>query len=149
MILGNTAEIRPRYLQNTNIPKCSALTSAIGPHMMLAVNPKPYNNQISKHSYCQGTSCVQRWLILTTVEYPFFFLNMSNYTRERPCNVNWNGWRRQDRLCGLVVGVPGYRSRGLGSIRFPALPDFLRSSEFGTRSTQSRECTWGATCKTN
>jgi hypothetical protein len=25
----------------------------------------------------------------------------------------------QDRLCGLVVRVPGYRSR------FPALPDFL------------------------
>jgi hypothetical protein len=30
------------------------------------------------------------------------------------------------RLCGLVVRVPGYRSRGRG--RFPALPDFLRSS---------------------
>jgi GTPase involved in cell partitioning and DNA repair len=27
-----------------------------------------------------------------------------------------------DHLCGLVVRVPGYRSR------FPALPDFLRSS---------------------
>jgi hypothetical protein len=33
-----------------------------------------------------------------------------------------------DRLCGLVVRV-----------RFPALPDFLRSSESGTESTQSRE----------
>jgi hypothetical protein len=35
-----------------------------------------------------------------------------------------------DCLCGLVVRVPGYRSRGLG--RFPALPDFLRSSGSGT-----------------
>jgi hypothetical protein len=31
-----------------------------------------------------------------------------------------------DHLCGLVVRVPGYRSRG--RIRFLALPDFLRSS---------------------
>jgi hypothetical protein len=31
-----------------------------------------------------------------------------------------------DRLCGLVVRVPGHRSR------FPALPDFLRSSGSGT-----------------
>jgi hypothetical protein len=38
-----------------------------------------------------------------------------------------------DRLCGLVVRVPGYRSR------FPVLPDFLRSSETGTGSTQPRE----------
>jgi hypothetical protein len=37
----------------------------------------------------------------------------------------------KDRLCGLVVRVPGYR--------FPALPDFLRSSGSGTGSTQPRE----------
>jgi hypothetical protein len=29
-------------------------------------------------------------------------------------------------------------------VRFPALPDFLRSSGFGTGSTQPRECNWGA-----
>jgi hypothetical protein len=40
------------------------------------------------------------------------------------------------RLCGLVVRVPGYRSRG---------PDFLRSSGSGTGSTQPREYNWGAT----
>jgi hypothetical protein len=40
-------------------------------------------------------------------------------------------------LCGLVVRAPGYRSRIL--IRFPALPDFLRSSGSGTGSTQPRE----------
>jgi hypothetical protein len=41
------------------------------------------------------------------------------------------------RLCGLVVRVPGYRSRGPGSIL--VLPDFLRSSGSGTGSTQPRE----------
>jgi hypothetical protein len=38
-----------------------------------------------------------------------------------------------DRLCDLVVRVTGYRSGGPG--RFPALPDFLRSSESGTGPT--------------
>jgi hypothetical protein len=41
-----------------------------------------------------------------------------------------------DRLCGLVVRV-----------RFPALPDFLRSSGSGTGSTQPREDNWGGTWK--
>jgi hypothetical protein len=44
----------------------------------------------------------------------------------------------QDRLCGVVVRVPGYGSRGPGSIpgdtRF-----FLRSSGSGTGYTQPRE----------
>jgi hypothetical protein len=44
----------------------------------------------------------------------------------------------QDHLCGLVVRVPGYRSRGPGFVS-PALPDFLRSSGPGTGSTQFRE----------
>jgi hypothetical protein len=57
--------------------------------------------------------------------------------------VIWIGliWLRKgisgDRLCGLVGRVPGYRSGGPGSI--PALPDFLRSSDSGTESTQPRE----------
>jgi hypothetical protein len=38
-----------------------------------------------------------------------------------------------DRLCGLVATDPEVR------VRFPALTDFLRSSWFGTRSTQPRE----------
>jgi hypothetical protein len=45
---------------------------------------------------------------------------------------------RHDRLCGLVVRVPGYRSRGPG-FNSPVLPDFLRSSGSGTGSTQPRE----------
>jgi hypothetical protein len=39
-----------------------------------------------------------------------------------------------DRLCGLVVRVSGFRSRGLGSI--PGATRFLRSSGSGTGSTQ-------------
>jgi hypothetical protein len=49
-----------------------------------------------------------------------------------------------DRLCGLVVRVSGYRSRGPG-FDSPSLPVFLRSSVSGTGSTQPRECNWGAT----
>jgi hypothetical protein len=42
-----------------------------------------------------------------------------------------------NRLCGLVVRVPGYRSEV--RVRFPALPDFLKSSGSGTGSTQPRD----------
>jgi hypothetical protein len=38
-----------------------------------------------------------------------------------------------DRLCGLLVRVPGYRYRGPGSI--PGATDFLRSSGSGTGFT--------------
>jgi hypothetical protein len=43
-----------------------------------------------------------------------------------------------DRLCGLVVRVPGYRFRGPGSIP-GATKFFLRSSRSGTESTQPRD----------
>jgi hypothetical protein len=48
-----------------------------------------------------------------------------------------------DRLCGLVVGVLGYRSGGPGSI-----PGTTRkkSNGSGTGSTQPRGYNWGATC---
>jgi hypothetical protein len=52
--------------------------------------------------------------------------------------------RRIERLCGLVVRVPGYRNQRT-RVRLPALPDFLRSSGSGTGSTQPREYIWGAT----
>jgi hypothetical protein len=39
-----------------------------------------------------------------------------------------------DCLCGLVVRVPGYRSREI-RVQFLALPDFLRSSGSGMGST--------------
>jgi hypothetical protein len=46
---------------------------------------------------------------------------------------------RYDRLCGQVVRVPGYRSRGPGSV--PGATRFSEKS--GTGSTQPREYTRG------
>jgi hypothetical protein len=43
-----------------------------------------------------------------------------------------------DRLCGLVVEVPGYSYRGSGSIP-GATRFFLKSSVSGTGSTQPRD----------
>jgi hypothetical protein len=48
----------------------------------------------------------------------------------------------RERLCGLVVRVPGYRSR-CPRIRFPALPGFVGSSGSRTGPTQPREYNWG------
>jgi hypothetical protein len=42
-----------------------------------------------------------------------------------------------DRLCDLLVRVPGYRSRGLGSI--PSLSNILRISGSGTGFTKPCE----------
>jgi hypothetical protein len=51
----------------------------------------------------------------------------------------------KDILCGLLVEFlatdPEIR------VRFPVLPDLLRSSGYGTRSTEPREYNWGATSK--
>jgi hypothetical protein len=54
---------------------------------------------------------------------------------------------KKDRLCGLVVRVPGYRSRD--PISISALPDFLRSSGSGMESTEPREYNRQATWKKN
>jgi hypothetical protein len=51
-----------------------------------------------------------------------------------------------DRLCGLVVRVPGYRSGGLG-FDSRALQEEEKSGGSGTRSSQPREYKWGATWK--
>jgi hypothetical protein len=53
-------------------------------------------------------------------------------------NLNEFGGGYADRLCGLMVRVPGYRSRGPGSIS-GATRFFLRSSGSGMGSTQPRE----------
>jgi len=46
-------------------------------------------------------------------------------------------FKENNRLCGLLVRVSGYRYRGPGFD--PRLPDFLNSSGSGTGSTQPRE----------
>jgi hypothetical protein len=50
-----------------------------------------------------------------------------------------------DGLCGLVARVPGYRSRGPGSI--PGSTRFSEKYWSGTGFTQPCECNWGATWK--
>jgi hypothetical protein len=58
-------------------------------------------------------------------------------------------FQKEDRLCGLVVRVLGYRSGSPGSIpgttRFSGGKKKENSSGSGTGSTQPREYNWGAT----
>jgi hypothetical protein len=51
----------------------------------------------------------------------------------------------EDRLRGLVIRIPATDPEV--QVRFPALPDFLRSSGSGTGSTQPRGYNRGATLK--
>jgi hypothetical protein len=71
----------------------------------------------------------------------------------KPCYINNNN-SIDDRLCGLVVRVLGYRFGGPGSIPGTSIPGTTRfsgnkkkenSSGSGTRFTQPREYNWGAT----
>jgi hypothetical protein len=43
-------------------------------------------------------------------------------------------YKKVERLCGLMVRVAGYRSRG--PELFPGLPDFLRSSDSGLENRE-------------
>jgi hypothetical protein len=67
---------------------------------------------------------------------------VSPHIRERQSDCMASQFRREqilyDRLCGLVVRVPGYRSRGPG-FDSRVLTDFLRTSGFETGSTQPQE----------
>jgi hypothetical protein len=65
----------------------------------------------------------------------------TDWARENKPNI-MNHRETKDRLCGLVVRVPSYRSRDPGSIP-GATRVFLRSSESGTGSTQPRDDNWG------
>jgi hypothetical protein len=66
----------------------------------------------------------------------------------------WKEWRRPDRGIDLNRAPPQYEYTLSGQscwlqiqrtrVRFPALPDFLRSSGSGTWSTQPREYNWRA-----
>jgi hypothetical protein len=54
-------------------------------------------------------------------------------------------WHLQDCLCDLVVS--SWLQIQRSQVRFPALPDFMRSSGSGTGSTQPCEYKWAATWK--
>jgi hypothetical protein len=58
-------------------------------------------------------------------------------TRFSETSVDFQRYIPEGPLCGLMVRVPRYGCKGPDSN--PALPDFLRSSEPGTGSTQPRE----------
>jgi hypothetical protein len=64
--------------------------------------------------------------------YIFFIVYLATLTRSPFICIALNG------LCGLVVRVPGYRSRGPGSIP-GATRLFLGSSGSETGSTQPRD----------
>jgi hypothetical protein len=66
-------------------------------------------SKITKRSLWASSSCLQ---LLAAYEINFVFLNVLNFKKERFPYVLLN----KDHLCGLVVRVPGYRSRGPGSI---------------------------------
>jgi hypothetical protein len=53
----------------------------------------------------------------------------------------------KDRLCGLVVRVSGYRSRGPGFDSQPYHIFWQVGGRSGTGSTQPRDHNWGATWK--
>jgi hypothetical protein len=60
-----------------------------------------------------------------------------------PSSDDWSTYKfgqvdHRDRLCGLVVRLPGYRPRG-PDFNSPALPDFVSSGGSGTGSTLPRE----------
>jgi hypothetical protein len=71
------------------------------------------------------------------VSHPF--LDHFNYTW-------WSVQIMKFLVCGLVVRVPGYRSRDPGSIPGATI-FFLRSNRSETGSTPPREYNWGATWK--
>jgi hypothetical protein len=64
---------------------------------------------------------------------PFIFSNSS----DDPATASDGLLHVTDRFCGLAVRVLATYPEV--PVRFPALPDILRSSGSGTRSTQPRE----------
>jgi hypothetical protein len=74
-------------------------------------------------------------------------LDLSQPQTTPPINIHYNisYLVHSDRLCGLVVKVPGYLSYGPG-FESRALQE-KKSSESGTGSTQPREYNWGANWK--
>jgi hypothetical protein len=72
-------------------------------------------------------------MLLETVTYFLFVLRLSDHSMNKQDHAE-----RNDRLCGLVVRVPGYTDPEV-RVRCPVLPDFLRSNASGTGFTHPRE----------
>jgi hypothetical protein len=91
-----------------------------------------------------GSTTLTLLRIIVNTDYKFRF--NWNYLYIWRCSIKpklaVSVYNIEDRLCGLVARVRGYRSGGPGSI--PATTR-KKSSGSGTRSTQPREYKWGAT----
>jgi hypothetical protein len=100
----------------------------------------PKGNEHQCHENCSYVLCKPA--------YPFLFKSLIKmailfatyawiFQVQSSRNISERHYYMRDRLCGLVVRVPGYRSRSPGSI--PDAADFLKSNGSGTGSTQPRE----------
>jgi hypothetical protein len=93
--------------------------------LSMSSNANPQlSNVIKLHTICRNLS-ISYW----GFDYYVFYAEVSSttYLILQRCNA--------DRLCSLVVRLPGYRHPEV-RIQFPALPDFLRSSVSATGCTQ-------------
>jgi hypothetical protein len=102
------------------------------------VNPQTSEYEVSMALTCTNTAPIKA--PMTHTMPCMDHVGAGHATAEQDgllCRNSENSDFNFDRLCGLVVRVPGYRSRDL--VRFTALPDFLRSSGPGTGSSQPRE----------
>jgi hypothetical protein len=92
--------------------------------------------------FCPLLSPVTSWTLI-------FLTLIENTDRQKSfIGIKWHTIKKSniflvvDRLCGLVVRVPGYRCRGPG---FDSRALQKKSSGSETGSTQPREYNWGAT----
>jgi hypothetical protein len=84
---------------------------------------------------CVAVHEEKNWKMNRKIYKQILFVNLSGFFRSTDSDYFLNFLIISSCLYGLVVRVPGYRSRGPGSIA----RDFLRSSGSGTGSTQPRE----------